>query len=711
MKLKGINLFEQHVEKIVVGGIALVGLGVLSAQFLGSSNQIKVGNEEVSPEGAFGPVKKKAEELLARVRSQAPTLPDAPKVDVLQKFEAAVSGGVAPAPKLAGNFAVRPNIGKTNIDLVSGDSLLAEVTIPATSVPVARVSAGSFDPVEWATVPGLKPYLPQDQPFDKFSVSVEVSFNGKAFKDALTADPDGASGPIQPIPLGWVNNNVEILAVEVERQQLDASGGKGSTVILKPIPGRPDMLGQIAKSVKSAGDMPRTLDDAKAMHEGILRPAFYRYIAGEAWWAPTELQEGGAVVERVAKAEKRLTDVAAELDRLRNALVKQKTPLAERPGAGGGGGGGKGARGGGGGGEQPQERRESPTSGDKKPVKSDLERRIEKKELEESSLTQQLETLRLEASGEKVKPTESRLAVMDDAKVRLWAHDLQAEPGATYQYRVRVVANNPLFGREAALKEEQKARASEALLRGEWSEWSEPISVDQKTYYFITSASERDNLGPARASAELMQFYYGYYRRAALSSINPGDLFAGEVKLPPELVIYDLKKIAEGARPMTESEVAAGPEGEEGGGGGGKGKLTGGGRGRGELGHPAPAEAAQAAVLKDDLSKPGPEKLAVSIDAMLLDVASGPAPSAASIGKVATMRAFIRERTGQIVVKTPEQQQDDALFQRISRSAKLGEAQSKPKTIKKTTADDPSVPRRPSEDPTPPGGGGGGGGG
>ena len=48
MKLKGINVFEQHVEKIVLGA-AVVGAGGLAAwQFL-NAPEVKVGSRSVSP--------------------------------------------------------------------------------------------------------------------------------------------------------------------------------------------------------------------------------------------------------------------------------------------------------------------------------------------------------------------------------------------------------------------------------------------------------------------------------------------------------------------------------------------------------------------------------------------------------------------------------------------------------------------------------------
>ena len=51
------------------------------------------------------------------------------------------------------------------------------------------------------------------------------------------------------------------------------------------------------------------------------------------------------------------------------------------------------------------------------------------------------------ASGGKDKPaldTVKPMGLLDNPKIRLWTHDLSAEPGATYRYRVRAAdsANN-----------------------------------------------------------------------------------------------------------------------------------------------------------------------------------------------------------------------------------------------------------------------------
>ena len=53
-------------------------------------------------------------------------------------------------------------------------------------------------------------------------------------------------------------------------------------------------------------------------------------------------------------------------------------------------------------------------------------------------------------------------SLLDSTEVKLYAHDLTVEPGAQYRYRMRVVVNNPLYGRN--LQESQRTLAIAAGL-------------------------------------------------------------------------------------------------------------------------------------------------------------------------------------------------------------------------------------------------------
>ena len=49
MKLKGVNQFEQHIEKIVLGVVFLILLGVIALQFVTTPNNIEDGGRSIPP--------------------------------------------------------------------------------------------------------------------------------------------------------------------------------------------------------------------------------------------------------------------------------------------------------------------------------------------------------------------------------------------------------------------------------------------------------------------------------------------------------------------------------------------------------------------------------------------------------------------------------------------------------------------------------------
>jgi hypothetical protein len=191
-------------------------------------------------------------------------------------------------------------------------------------------------------------------------------------------------------------------------------------------------------------------------------------------------------------------------------------------------------------------------------------------------------------------------------------------------------------------------------------------------------------------------------------------VFAGETsKLPPQLRIFDETKLASGAI-KPENPIAIEPPIDEDDGGGHGGKGAGGGRGRGEVEQPSAAQPSQPVgpAPADEFSKPIPERLALSVNAVLLDVSAAPVP--AGPGKAAPTRAFVRDVDGRIVPHSPDALQSAAqpdtmfkLFERVMRNAKLGESQGRPATKPAEGAAPPGQRPKPEETPGPGDGGGG----
>ena len=56
-------------------------------------------------------------------------------------------------------------------------------------------------------------------------------------------------------------------------------------------------------------------------------------------------------------------------------------------------------------------------------------------------------------------------ALLENADIRVYAHDMSAVPGKVYRYRVRVVCNNPYFGKDIMLRIESAPQMPDDLLQ------------------------------------------------------------------------------------------------------------------------------------------------------------------------------------------------------------------------------------------------------
>lgn len=126
-------------------------------------------------------------------------------------------------------------------------------------------------------------------------------------------------------------------------------------------------------------------------------------------------------------------------------------------------------------------------------------------------------------------------------------HDLTAEPGATYRYRLRYGVNNPLFGRERSLGSDDPALVSlagEPVVESGWSDWTDPVAVGRTSYFFVTNARDSGQLGQSAsaATAEVFRMFYGYYRKHTMS-LEPGDAVQGEFRLPDDLPLFAVGEV------------------------------------------------------------------------------------------------------------------------------------------------------------------------
>lgn len=567
MKLKGIGVVEQHFEKGIVGAIGLLLVGTLAAQFLFEPNMVSVGKGQPVPPGqAYRPVEEAAHSLLAKLdpRAGESLVPEAPRIDLLAQYQEKVKAGVAPRPRLA---MLGPSINLGDTVVAGGDRAGAPIRMAALPAPggaTVQAYAATIDPMEKMRVKELAALLPTAQPYDKQWVSVEAVFDGTALKAALESDPDGEAGPARAVPRGWIDNAIEIIGVQIERQKLAADsmsavfGGLaeiepdawGPASLVTAPPGTTDLVGELVANAKTMSDVAGALSMVRSDPERVVRPEFFSTIAGPRWIPPTEARQAEALLggkNPVDVLRDRISEQERVLRTVERRLADAGGGGGRRPDAGGhGDGGGRPSSGGGGPGASGRPRanerqiRQLETQRDGIVTKiGDLQRQID---VIESGLDRTRREDRLEDRS-----------VLANPSIRIWTHDLSAEPGEVYRYRVRVVINNPLYGRSGTGDE---ASTKIPVAYGEWSEWTDAVLVMPSDVFFVTGASPRGPAsGTVTAAAECFVFYYGYYRRAT-TSLEPGDRVRTVAKTPPSLATFNeevLAKRGPGAMPQPSS--------------------------------------------------------------------------------------------------------------------------------------------------------------
>ena len=726
MKLKGIKPIEQHLEKIVIGVVGAAGLGLVGVQFFTPST-VEVGKTQVSVANAFRPAVEASERAKAGMENAEPRLPGEPVAgaNAVLALGLAAGSGVKPSATAMG---VAPNFGRAAADRAVARATYALPRIDAPQSMVGQSIRSTVSPLERIATPELASLLPAAQPFDKAAVTLESVFDGTALRRQLESDPDGESGPMASIPLGWWRDGVaessgivQIIGVQVERETLrQADGTTPATPVITTvgsIPGRVDGLESWNESVKSLGDVPAMIEEYRRLEEEILRPAYLATIAGPAWKPASELAaaaSSGAAdgkSRRVADARRRLAELDERIAEIEQRIATAPTADPRRDegrqgegGRGGGGGGGGGGKGGGGGGNvaPPTPRREEPQVN-----KAALERQLAARTEERKRLVKTLEDL-----GEKVgdPSADARVAtvkpLLDNEAVRLFAHDLTVEAGAQYRYRMRVVVNNPLYGRN--LQESQRTLADRSLIEGEWSAWSSPVDVDPNEFFFVTSAEPKSEINRSpKAAAEMYVFYYGYYRVASVS-LEPGDMLTGTARLP-ELKLADMKKLEEmGANPASTPQPAAPISQPAPGGKGGGGRE----REMVDRGEAAPGVGGELPAVNEWLTVPARRNLELRVNAVYLDTLPVSVGRQGLAGEEQVrFAALMRDPLGRVVWRMPDAERAAEAYKRLEASAREGERQGAPEVKPQENRPRPQKPDRPRTQPTAPAKSGGGSGG
>ena len=622
MKVKGINPIEQHVEKIVLGLVFLALLGVLALQFLTQPNRVQAGNRAVPPQDVFVVLQRQAESIDSPIKDGSPALPPVQETDLVQRYDRAFDEAAAGPVRLAAPLGRGVNIAAaTGADIGSAGPSSDEVAVlrvPETSRPVAGAQWGTLDPYALIEAPEYAAFVPDQQPYDFPSVTVEATFSGTDLREAL-APEQGVGIPRR----FWQATGMAVLGFEAERQRLMPDGSWSDP---EPITVPPGSALPTAAVTGENGlpELTEVVSSANAAAPDVQRPQLPPTIAGPDWLPPSE---------RSADAR---SQPATRPDRIRRDLERAVAEL-ERLEAGPSGT------------RDPGSRDTRPTVSPRDPGAANPanQRRIEQLRRQIQDLRDELRELGepdpTQAGGAQrdpvrrgADPRAGQLQLLEQESVQLWAHDLGVEPGATYRYRTRAVVNNPLFRKGPVLDqgdEALQAAAADPYARGPWSGWSEPVVVGAREYFFVSAADAEGALSAGRPSAtiEVFRMYYGHYRKTTLT-LTPGDPVEGAVRLPETMFLIDTRVIQPG-------EAAT--------------YITGTGEGS------APA----------GLSRP-PARMNIRLGAVLLDIAARPVPVTDELGRTTTVSEVVfRAGDGSLVVRIPRSETAGPAYTQADASA------------------------------------------
>lgn len=597
MRLKGINVFEQHAEKIALAvfGVFAVVIFVLQFGLFGTKNTVDVGQErQVPPDRVASVVQQHAERL--RGRMDAPL--EENEIPRIPSYEATVGAYLdEPAvPSGASRIALAPSWSGVSSVVVTQDGpgtemgeneryLVAE--IPSPTRPIVAQHASTVDPFVPAQVPLAAEYLPSDQPYDKRFVSVQVTFDRAEMLNRFGMVPD--DDEIRPLPSSWWSGTVELLDVEVVRQRLMPDGTWGPEEVVPPMPGRFSLRERLGSTDQLRPGELRDVLALEAANRGqIRRPRPYRTISGPVWEWPGLVEERRSTlgdiddITRLVNERKRMLNQIELIERRirerRERDERRRESERERGGGGGGGTPGGGGRSDGGERTWPGDWPDVPRNwyaqmGGSLPTETDTsaeDRQIAELRRRIAEIEERLASMGLDPEGAPLvsedvpvfgEPLESLTARGGPEQITLWAHDLSVEAAGTYRYKARVRVTNPFFGRENSLPDSQKSLSGSIAMESGDSEWSDPIRVYENRAMFVTGGSPAVLLlggqgsRNATANVEMYEFFYGYWRRAQ-TELSPGDLVAGNAEMPvSELPRFTVERTAEGQWRVTGRET------------------------------------------------------------------------------------------------------------------------------------------------------------
>jgi uncharacterized membrane protein YgcG len=590
MKLKGINQFEQHVEKILLGAAVAIAGGIVAWQFI-SAPTAKVGGKTVSPGEVDDMLTARANSLRSNMEAAPSLLEDIKTDPVAPEFEKSLRGDVAPAKALA---RTSPNFNGRLVKAASGSSAETWYLVP--TIPAVQMLAVSETPdaltaesaqlaKDASAVIAARPDFEKiDGPRDIVWTTPSAKIDLKALRAALAASDPSANPPKAAVPGVWFQETPYIVDLVFERREKRPDGTWSDPVTVPVFADRSQDLqfrSRLSNPPIELRDEVFALLGNEGNQREILQPSFYDTV-NDAFVSPevqgdsepeaeatdTAAADLGAARRRLqlrtelVRKKRQADTIRAEVDKLggmwdddlekkREKEEKDRKRDEDRSSGSGGGGGASGGGGGGLGGAMGGKNNQDDANAARDEKKRQQERKSKSMLLKR--LLGEIATMEKELGVEPSAPAAAAakaptLAALDELVV--WGHDMEVLPGHVYQYRCTVRVYNPFFGKGNQLVRDQDATGISAAftLDSVASAWSAETVVSPKVRFFASRAAIGEGGQPGSGSAQFEVFVLrgGKWRRDEVS-VRPGDrigrvesIGAEEIDFTTDFFLLDL---------------------------------------------------------------------------------------------------------------------------------------------------------------------------
>lgn len=503
MAKKKANILEQHIDKLVLGLVGIIGLLLLWFFVLRGPYSVEFAGRKFGP----GQIDEYIlEREVAELREKLNSTPEPRSYD--KNYISMFEGIVTDAFAAVDTDVSWPLPGKRG-SVLEADRVYAMPDIPELSEPKAAwIRSVAYAPAE---------PVDMDHPYEEVRtelkdidfVTVQATLD---MPELLLNFEQSFSG--RRVKKEWQDRNLAepvFAEVQLQRREVydDGSVSQWQEVGRTRIDKYRDMF-----------DIPEKVDELQfgvniLMVEyrepdvllNILQPAAYDFAVSDfAWLPPSYYEDYEKAMQRVQEEQER------ELRESRRSMRDERR-RPERGGRDGGGMMGMDAPGGG--------MMDMPGAGQRERDPRDSRRRTARRPEE-----QELSPQQILAEANRVYIDQRRLQQMGvKEEIVMWSHDDSIVPGKTYEYRMRVGVFNPIAGKDW-FREDEKEFKNQVILWSDFTDVTESIAIPKMQEFFpMEVASDGKS-----ANIQVSKFYMGKWRSNDFE-VGLGDIIGDVVTL------------------------------------------------------------------------------------------------------------------------------------------------------------------------------------